>query len=63
MLFTTRGDIYHNKLARSLGAEVGAAGEVLVDQDQRTTVPGLYAAGCLTPALSIYDLRFTIYAP
>ena len=49
-LFRTRGDVYFNKLARSLGAEVDEQGEVVVDACMRTTVPGLYAAGCVTPA-------------
>ena len=48
-LFTTRGDLYHNKLAKMLGARV-AGGEVVVDADMRTSVEGLYAAGCITPA-------------
>jgi thioredoxin reductase (NADPH) len=50
VLFTTRGDIYHNKLAESLGAKVSPEGEVIIDVNQRTTVAGLYAAGCVTPA-------------
>lgn len=50
VLFTTRGDVYHNKLAENLGAKVSAEGEIVVDADQRTSVPGLYAAGCVTPA-------------
>lgn len=50
VLFTTRGDVYHNKLAESLGAKVSREGEIIVDADQRTSVPGLYAAGCVTPA-------------
>jgi thioredoxin reductase (NADPH) len=50
VLFTTRGDVYHNKLAEGLGAKVSSEGEIIVDADQRTTVPGLYAAGCVTPA-------------
>lgn len=50
VIFTTRGDIYYNKLARSLGAKVSKDGEVLVDADQRTSVEGAYAAGCVTPA-------------
>jgi thioredoxin reductase (NADPH) len=49
-LFTTRGDIYFNRLARMVGAEVNAEGEVEVDACLQTTVPGLYAAGCVTPA-------------
>jgi thioredoxin reductase (NADPH) len=50
VLFTTRGDVYHNHLAEGLGAKVSPEGEVIVDDHQRTTVPGLYAAGCVTPA-------------
>lgn len=49
-LFTTRGDIYFHSLARDLGAKINRDGEVEVDLDMRTTVPGLYAAGCVTPA-------------
>lgn len=48
-LFTTRGDVYHNKLAKMLGAKIDG-GEVLVDLCLRTAVKGLYAAGCVTPA-------------
>jgi thioredoxin reductase (NADPH) len=48
-LFTTRGDVYHNKLAKMLGARV-VNGEVMVDVEMRTAVEGLYAAGCVTPA-------------
>ena len=49
-LFTTRGDVVHNGLAAGLGANLGQDGEVVVDEDMRTTVHGLYAAGCVTPA-------------
>lgn len=49
-LFTTRGDIYFNDLARALGAEINRDGEIVVDLEMRTSVPGLYAAGCVTPA-------------
>lgn len=48
-LFTTRGDVFHNQLARQLGAALDADGQVIVEK-QRTSVPGLYAAGCVTPA-------------
>ena len=48
-LFTTRGDIYHNKLAHQLGANTRDS-EVLVNETMETTVRGLYAAGCVTPA-------------
>jgi thioredoxin reductase (NADPH) len=49
-LFTTRGDIYHNKLAKSLGAKLDEEGQVIVDRCLRTSVRGLYASGCVTPA-------------
>jgi thioredoxin reductase (NADPH) len=49
-LFTTRGDIFHNQLAKKLGAKIDADGQIKVDQCMRTTVPRLYAAGCVTPA-------------
>jgi len=49
-LFTTRGDVFHNHLARQLGAKLDEDGQICVDRCQRTSVPGLYAAGCITPA-------------
>src|SRR5512140_1539281 len=49
-LFTTRGDVYFNRLAKRLRAKVDGTGEILVDEDMRTSVRGLYAAGCVTPA-------------
>ena len=49
-LFATRGDVYHTALAEGLGAEEDDEGQLIVDGDMRTTVPGLYAAGCVTPA-------------
>jgi thioredoxin reductase (NADPH) len=48
-LFTTRGDVYYNKLAKMLGAKI-TDGEIAVDLSMRTTVKQLYAAGCVTPA-------------
>ena len=49
-LFTTRGDVYFNRLAKALGADIDDDGEILVNERQATNVPGLYAAGCVTPA-------------
>ena len=49
-LFATRGDVYHTALAEGLGAQEDDEGQLIVDGDMRTTVPGLYAAGCVTPA-------------
>jgi thioredoxin reductase (NADPH) len=49
-IFTTRGDIFHNQLAKKLGAKVDRDGQIQVDQCMRTNVPRLYAAGCVTPS-------------
>lgn len=49
-LFSTRGDIFHTGLAERLGAKLDSEGQIQVDQCMRTSVPGLYAAGCVTPA-------------
>jgi len=49
-LFTTRGDIFYNRLAKKLGARIDPDGQIKVDQCMRTSVPRLYAAGCVTPA-------------
>ena len=49
-LFTTRGDIYHNKLARQIGVELDRDGVVLVNQRMQTSVQHVYAAGCVIPA-------------
>jgi thioredoxin reductase (NADPH) len=49
-LFTTRGDVFYNQLAKELGAKIDSEGQIKIDQCMRTTVPGLYAAGCVTPA-------------
>ena len=49
-IFTTRGDIFHTGLAEKLGAKLDSDGQIKVDLCMRTSVPGLYAAGCVTPA-------------
>jgi thioredoxin reductase (NADPH) len=49
-IFTTRGDIFHTALAESLGAKLDDEGQVEIDHCMRTSVPSLYAAGCVTPA-------------
>jgi len=49
-IFTTRGDIFYNQLAKKLGAKIDSDGQIKIDQCMRTSVPGLYAAGCVTPA-------------
>ena len=49
-IFTTRGDIFHTHLAEALGAKLDNEGQIQIDLCMRTTVPSLYAAGCITPA-------------
>ena len=49
-LFTTRGDVYFNQLARALGARVDEEGEIKVNDQMATNVKGVFAAGCVTPA-------------
>lgn len=49
-VFTTRGDVFHSRIADDLGAEIDDTGEILVDKCMMTSVKGLYAAGCVTPA-------------
>lgn len=49
-IFTTRGDIFHTFLAEKLDAKLDRAGQIEVDLCMRTSVPKLYAAGCVTPA-------------
>ncbi|MBA3884095.1 MAG: NAD(P)/FAD-dependent oxidoreductase [Chthoniobacterales bacterium] len=49
-IFTTRGDVFHTDLAESLGAKLDEDGQIEVDHCMRTTVPKVYAAGCVTPA-------------
>ncbi len=49
-IFTTRGDIFHTELAESLGAKLDGEGQIEVDHCMQTTVPNVYAAGCVTPA-------------
>ncbi len=49
-IFTTRGDIFHTEIAEELGAKIDEEGQIEVDHCMRTSVPRLYAAGCVTPA-------------
>lgn len=49
-LFTIRGDVFHNSFVRELGAAINANGEIKTDAGLQTSVPGLYAAGCVTGA-------------
>lgn len=44
-LFVAIGVIPLSDLAKSLGARTNPRGEILIDRDSRTSVPGIYAAG------------------
>lgn len=43
-------------LARQLGCSVGDEGYVVVNDDNETTVPGVYAAGDITPGMQLVPL-------
>lgn len=45
-----------NELARRLGCELDGDGHVLVDQEGRTSVEGVYAAGDLTPGEQLIQI-------
>lgn len=49
-VFVTRGDVFHTHLVQGLGATEDDQGQLVVDGEMRTSVEGLYAAGCVTPA-------------
>ncbi len=46
------GEIAHSDLAAALGAETADCGELVVDDAQATTVPGLYAVGDVVRGLN-----------
>ena len=52
VLYPMLGTVAQSTLATSLGAQCDARGELIVDEHQATTVPGLYAAGDLVKALN-----------
>ncbi len=47
-VFSLQGGVPNNGLARTLGAAVNGEGSIVVDDDQHTSVPGLFAAGDVT---------------
>lgn len=51
-LYPMLGSIAQSNLATRLGARCDEKGELIVDEEQRTSVPGLYAAGDLVKALN-----------
>lgn len=52
VLYPAMGARVRSDLARALGAETNSAGCIVTDEQQRTNVPGLYAAGDLTVELA-----------
>jgi len=51
-LYTALGFRMHSDLAASLGADMDEDGALIVDSHQRTSVPGLYAAGDVVKGLA-----------
>ena len=52
VIYPSLGSRPRSELAAKLGAKLSDAGEIVVDPHQRTTVPGLYAAGDVVDALN-----------
>jgi thioredoxin reductase (NADPH) len=52
VMYPMLGETARSELAVKLGAETGDCGEIIVDQFQSTTVPGLYAIGDVVPGLN-----------
>jgi thioredoxin reductase (NADPH) len=52
MVFTSHTPRARNEVARLLGAELNSVGQIVVNSEQLTSVPGVYAAG---DATSVHD--------
>lgn len=52
VLYPMLGEVAHSELAAALGAATADCGELLVDDAQATTVPGLYAVGDVVRGLN-----------
>lgn len=48
LIYSMQGSTPKNELALKLGAKVDQVGFIQIDADQRTSVPGIYAAGDIT---------------
>jgi thioredoxin reductase (NADPH) len=48
VVYVYRAPVPRNEIALALGVEVNDLGHIVVDADQHTNVPGLYAAGDVT---------------
>jgi thioredoxin reductase (NADPH) len=49
-VFTTRGDIFYNEIAKQLGVKLDSEGQIIVGSCQETNVRNVFAAGCVTQA-------------
>ena len=59
-LFIAMGTAGSTEIARQMGAELTEKGNILVNENMETTIPGLYAAGDCTGGLlqvakAVYD--------
>ena len=52
VMYPMLGEIAHSDLATALGAETADCGELVVDNAQATTIPGLYAVGDVVRGLN-----------
>ena len=52
VMYPMLGEVAHSDLAASLGAETADCGELVVDNAQATSVPGLYAVGDVVRGLN-----------
>lgn len=57
-IYSALGAINRSELAISLGAKVDEEGRIIVDARQRTSVPGLYAAGDVAQSLNQIAVAF-----
>jgi thioredoxin reductase len=56
LLFFTIAHIQHTDLAEQLGCRIDSDGHVEVDETCETSVPGVYAAGDLTPGMQLLQV-------
>lgn len=57
-IYSALGAVNRSELAIALGARVGKDNEIVVDAHQRTSVPGLYAAGDVVQGLNQIAVAF-----
>ena len=50
-IFVTMGTAGSSEIARQLGAQITDRGEIVVDEQMQTNIPGIFAAGDCTGGL------------